>query len=100
MFAGNIPVAIMHSILFGSQVGWGFLWGLYGLPWVLAGTLVGLAAGNSISKQRLRRVTLVVLALIGIQATVWPCFVDRPAEKKSNSGQPAAPAAGASAKEL
>ncbi|MFP6574659.1 MAG: sulfite exporter TauE/SafE family protein [Pirellulaceae bacterium] len=100
MFAGNIPVAIMHSILFGSQVGWGFLWGLYGLPWVLAGTLVGLAAGNSISKQRLRQVTLVVLALIGIQATVWPFFVDRPAEKKSNSGQPAAPAAGASAKEL
>ena len=59
-----------------------------------------MAAGNSISKQRLRKVTLVVLALIGIQATVWPFFIDRPAEKKSNSGQPAAAAVGASAKEL
>ena len=90
MLGGNIPVAIMHVTLFGSPVAWGFVWGLYGLPWVFLGTMGGLWAARWISKQRLRQVMLGVLALIGIQATVWPFFVDRPAEKKAKSKLPAA----------
>ncbi|MCP3693036.1 MAG: hypothetical protein GY917_12630, partial [Planctomycetaceae bacterium] len=43
-----------------------------GLPWVFLGTLAGLSVGERVSKQRLRQLTLVVLALVGIQATVWP----------------------------
>ena len=98
MLAGNIPVAIMHATLFGSPVLWGFVWGLYGLPWVFAGTVAGLLAGNWISKQRLRQVMLVVLAVIGFQAGIWPFLVERPAEKKTNQEEPAARAPATSAK--
>ena len=98
MLGGNIPVAIMHATLFGSPVLWGFVWGLYGLPWVFAGTLAGLVASNWISKQRLRQVMLVVLAVIGFQAGLWPFLVDRPAEKKANQEEPAARAPATTAK--
>ena len=85
MLAGNVPVAIIHTLLFGSQVGWGFVWGLYGLPFVLLGTLVGLRVGNRIPKQRLRQATLCMLALIGIQASLWPLFADRNEEQQEDS---------------
>jgi len=98
MLAGNIPLAIMHATLFGSPVLWGFVWGLYGLPWVFVGTLAGLVAGNWISKQRLRQVMLVVLAVIGFQAGIWPFFVDRSAEKKANQEESAVRAAATRAK--
>ncbi len=85
MLAGNVPVAIIHTLLFGSLVGWGFAWGLYGLPFVLLGTLVGLRVGNWIPKQRLRQVTLCMLALIGIQASLWPLFTGRKEEQQEDS---------------
>ncbi len=72
MLGGNVPLALIHMIIFGTLAGWGFAWGLYGLPWVFLGTLAGLSLGERVSKQGLRQLTLVVLALVGIQATVWP----------------------------
>ena len=90
MLGGNIPVAIMHVTLFGSPVAWGFVWGLYGLPWVFLGTIGGLWAARWISKQRLRQVMLGVLAVIGFQAGIWPFLADRFAEQETNPAEPAA----------
>jgi uncharacterized membrane protein YfcA len=66
-----IQVALM-AFVFGTEILWPMLVGLAFLPVVLVGSAIGLWIGHHISGQVLRRIAVLLLALIGIVSIAAP----------------------------
>lgn len=68
-FGATVPLQwIMLVAAFGNEVLSGLLAGLLLTPAVILGTLVGLPVGNRFSKPLLRRVTYLLLLVIGVKS--------------------------------
>jgi len=77
---GMLPHIVALFLIFGGRLWAGVLLGLLALPIVLAATSFGLWLGNMLSRQRLRRLTYLLLGLIAIAAIVGPYFKAAPRE--------------------
>ena len=69
---GMFPLSLFHLVQYQGEAAVGLLIGAMGLPLIFIGTQVGLKIGNAWPRERLVKVSLVVLTIIGLRALLGP----------------------------